>query len=126
MTFARWVFRGAGIYGLLALLPMYFLEQQHGVMFPPAITHPEHYYGFVGVAVAWQVAFLIIATDPARYRPLMTACVIEKVTYGVATIVLFAQGRVPGMVLGTGLIDLTLCALFVASWRATTQPAQGT
>ena len=68
MTFARRVLRGAGIYGLLALLPMYFLEQRQGVDFPPPITHPEFYYGFVGVAVAWQVAFLIMSTDPARYR----------------------------------------------------------
>jgi hypothetical protein len=38
---------------------------------PPAITHPEFYYGFVGVATTWQVTFLIIRRDPKRYRPLM-------------------------------------------------------
>lgn len=119
MTFARRVFRWAGLYGLLALLPMYFLERRQGVDFPPPITHPEFYYGFVGVAVAWQVAFLIVATDPARYRPLMLVGVLEKASYGLATIALFALGRVHAMVLGTGLIDLVLGALFVAAYRAT-------
>jgi hypothetical protein len=38
---------------------------------PPAITHSEFYYGFVGFAMTWQVAFLIIRRDPKRYRPLM-------------------------------------------------------
>ncbi len=118
MTFARRVLRGAGIYGLLALLPMYFLEQRQGHDFPPPITHPEFYYGFVGVAVAWQVAFLIMSTDPVRYRPLLLAGVLEKSSYGLATIALFALGRVHALVLGTGLIDLVLGALFVAAYRA--------
>ena len=38
---------------------------------PPLITHPGFYYGFVGCALAWQVAFCFIATNPVRYRPLM-------------------------------------------------------
>lgn len=36
-----------------------------------ALTHPEFYYGFVGVAVLWQVVFVLLARDPFRYRPLM-------------------------------------------------------
>ena len=71
MRFARWVFRLAGIYGLIVLLPQYFLEERIGRDDPPPITHPEHFYAFLGVAVAWQVAFLVIAQDPIRYRPIM-------------------------------------------------------
>ena len=66
MVFARRVFGVAGIYGLLVLLPQYFTEAKTGADFPPPITHPEYYYGFVGVAVAWQVLFLILARDPHR------------------------------------------------------------
>jgi hypothetical protein len=40
--------------GLLALLPQYFLEAGNGLDFPPAINHPEYYFGFIGVAVVWQ------------------------------------------------------------------------
>src|SRR5687768_7041494 len=61
MTFARRVFLGAAIYGLIVLLPQYFLEEKTGRDFPPPITHVEYYYGFIGVAVAWQIVFLIIS-----------------------------------------------------------------
>ena len=70
MIFARRVFLIAGIYGLLVLLPLYFMEARIGRDQPPAITHPEYFYGFLGVAVSWQVAFLVISRDPVRFRPL--------------------------------------------------------
>lgn len=118
-VFARRAFKAAGVYGLLVLLPMYFLEERQGRDFPPPITHPELYYGFIGVAVAWQVAFLIIATDPVRYRPLMLAAVLEKATYGVAVWVLHALGRIHVVNLLFGTIDLVLGTLFVLAYRAT-------
>ena len=49
--------------------PNYFLETRLGEDYPPAITHPEFFYGFVGTCLAWQLAYLLIATDPVRYRP---------------------------------------------------------
>ena len=116
MTFARWLFRIAGVYGLLVLLPMYFMEERIGQEQPPAITHPEHFYGFLGVAVAWQVAFLIIGQDPLRYRPLMLAGVFEKFSFGVAALVLYGQQRLAGQVLLFGSIDLVLGVLFIIAW----------
>lgn len=116
--FARWVYRIAGIYGLIVLLPQYALEDRIGRDDPPAITHPEYFYGFVGVAVSWQVAFLVIATDPLRYRPLMIATVLEKAAFGLAVPILFAQGRASGTLLAFGIVDLALGLLFVAAyWR---------
>ncbi|GMU66290.1 MAG: hypothetical protein AMXMBFR36_25640 [Acidobacteriota bacterium] len=119
MNFARRVFRIAAIYGILALAPQYFLEDKVGRDFPPPITHPEHFYGFVGVALAWQFLFLLIAKDPVRFRPAMPVAVVEKLAFGGAAVVLYALGRIPTAVLGVGLIDLVLAALFVAAWRAT-------
>jgi len=119
MKFARWVYSAAGIYGILCLAPFLFLEDKIGRDYPPAITHPEHYYGFVGTALAWQLAFLIIARDPVRFRPLMLATLVEKGIFGIATIVLFSQQRIPGLVLGFGLTDLTLGLLFLASYLKT-------
>ena len=78
MIFARRVFMAAGIYGLLVLLPQYLLETKTGMDFPPAITHPEYYYGFIGVGVAWQVAFLLIARNPGGLRPLMIPAILVK------------------------------------------------
>jgi hypothetical protein len=117
--FARRVFTGAGVYGLVALLPLYFLAARIGRDTPPAITHQEYFYGFVGVAVAWQLAFLAIGRDPLRYRPLMIPAVFEKLAFGVPATILYTQGNLSGSVLLFGLIDLTLGALFLAAWRAT-------
>ena len=116
--FARRVFTGAGVYGLVVLLPQYFLATRIGHDTPPAITHLEYFYGFTGVAVAWQFVFLMIGRDPERYAPIMLPAVLEKLAFGVPAIILYAQGRLPGSVLVFGLLDLTLGALFLASWRA--------
>lgn len=119
MRFARWTYLVAGVYGLLVMVPQYFLESRNGVDFPPPINHPEYYYGFIGVAVAWQIAFLIISRDPQRYRPLMIAAVVEKYSYGFAVLILYAQGRIAVAVLVTGLIDLILGTLFAVSFKKT-------
>lgn len=42
MKLAKWVFLVSGIYGLVVLIPQYFLESKNGVDYPPAITHPEN------------------------------------------------------------------------------------
>jgi len=127
MIFSRWVFRIAGVYGALALVPQYFMEEHVGRIYPPAITHPEYFYGFIGVAVAWQVAFLVIAQDPTRYRLLMIPAFLEKATFGLATVVLFTLGRIQASLLGFGIVDLVLGILFlVAFWRSTSRDEQVT
>lgn len=73
VEFARRVFFWAGIYGVLVIAPQYFLEQRVGQEYPPAITHPEYFYGFVGVGLAWQIAFLLMSRDPIGMRPVMLA-----------------------------------------------------
>jgi hypothetical protein len=119
MKFAKVVFMAAGIYGLLALLPQYFMEEYNGRNYPPVITHPEYYYGFLGVAVAWQAAFLVLAKDPVRFRPMMIPAVLEKLSFGVAAVILYLQQRVPPIIVGFGLLDLMLAALFVAAYVKT-------
>lgn len=119
MKFARRVYLIAGIYGLLVLLPQYFLRARIGNDMPPEITHPEFYYGFVGVAVAWQVLFLILATDPRRFRPMMIPAVLEKASFGVAVVVLVAQGQTAMPMLAAALVDLTFGVLFVLAFFRT-------
>jgi hypothetical protein len=117
--FARWTFGIAGTYGIVVLLPQYFMEARIGRDFPPPITHPEHFYGFIGVALAWQFVFLLIAREPARYRSLMAIAVLEKLAFGPATLVLYAQGRAAAQVAIVGSIDLLLGAFFLASFLLT-------
>ena len=73
--FARRVYTVAGIYGLIVMLPQYFMADRIGRDTPPPITHPEYFYGFIGVVVAWQIAFLVMARDPQRFRALMPVTV---------------------------------------------------
>lgn len=124
MRFARWTFLIAGIYGLLALVPMYFMESQIGLDTPPAITHPEFFYGFVGVAVAFQLVFIIISTDPQKYRPIMLAAIVEKLSFAIAAGMLLAQGRLAGMIIIGAAIDLLLGLLFVVAWYRTGRSGQ--
>lgn len=117
--FASRVYTGAAIYGILVLAPQYFMEGRIGRDYPPAITHPEHFYGFVGVALVFQFVFLLIARDPQRYRALMPLTWLEKLAFGLPALVLFQQGRLAPEVLAAGLIDLFLCVLFVMAYRRT-------
>lgn len=124
MLFSKWTFRLAGVYGLFVMIPQYFLEKKIGLDRPPAITHPEYFYGFVGLAVVWQVVFLVISTSPEKYRALMIPSILEKLSFGIPAMILYAQGRLSGAVLVFGFVDLTLGALFAVSWVKSI-PARG-
>jgi hypothetical protein len=115
--FARRVYTFAGIYGVLVMLPQYFLEDRIGRDTPPAITHPEYFYGFIGIVLAWQLAFLVIGRDPTRFRALMPVTVLEKLAFALPVALLYAQGRVPQTTLLFGGIDLVLGVLFFVSYR---------
>lgn len=116
MKFAKITFLVAAIWGLLELTPLYFMFNVIGRQDPPAITHPAFYYGFLGVALSWQVGFLIIAADPVRLRPIIPAAILEKFTYAATLIVLYAQGRLHASDLPFGVVDLLLGTLFVMAW----------
>jgi hypothetical protein len=119
MRFAKIVFLVAGIYGLLILAPIYFLENKIGRETPPAITHPEYFYGFLGAGLAWQVLFLVLARDPVRYRAMIPPSILEKVTWGIALIVLFSERRLPFSVLAIGSVDWIFALLFLVAYVKT-------
>lgn len=119
MKFAKVVFLVAGIWGVLVLTPLYFMFNMIGRQDPPAITHPAFYYGFVGAALAWQIAFFVIAKDPVRFRPMIIPSVIEKFSYAIALFVLFLHSRLHGTDLTFGAVDLMFGLLFVAAFFQT-------
>lgn len=119
MKFAKYTFLVAGIYGLLALVPQYFLEKKIGIDTPPAITHPEFFYGFVGVAIAFQLVFLVISRDPQKYRLLILPSIVEKFSFAIPAAILFAAGRLDAQMFAAGMIDAVLGLLFIASWFKT-------
>ncbi len=116
MKFARYTFLIAAIYGLLILLPYFFLESQVGTYAPPAITHPEFYYGFLGVASVFQLIFIVIAFDPSSFRVLIPIAILEKLSFGITCVALYFAGRMEAspFFIG-GMIDLVLAALFTAA-----------
>jgi hypothetical protein len=118
MRFARWAFTAAGIYGLVVLTPFLFLERQ--VAAPAAgLVHPEYFYGFLVVAIACQLLFLLIGRDPARLRPAMIAAVLEKLPFGLLVPVLWMQGRVQTPVVMLSSLDLVWGTLFIVAWLTT-------
>ena len=119
MKFAKVIFWIAGGWGVLVLTPLYFIFDMIGRQDPPPITHPAFYYGFVGVALAWQFAFFVIGSDPARFRPLMILSALEKFIYGVTLLVLFLQGRLHGTDLMLGGVDTLLGVLFLVAFVKT-------
>jgi hypothetical protein len=119
MKFAKVVFWVAGIWGLVVITPLYFMFDLIGKQDPPAITHPGFYYGFVGCALAWQIAFLIIGVNPVRLRPMMIPSMVEKFTFGVAVVALVVNGRMHRTDLVFAGTDLALGVLFVAAFVKT-------
>lgn len=119
MKFAKYTFLVSGVYGLIVLLPQFFLESWIGQVQSPAITHPEFFYGFICVAVAFQFVFLTISRDPVRYRPLMLVSLVEKFPFLIAVIVLHTQSRVGDQMLAAALIDGVWGLLFIASYFKT-------
>jgi hypothetical protein len=99
--------------------PLYFLEARIGEQQPPPITHPEYFYGFVGVTLVFQLPFLVISRDPVRYRPIMLMSVLEKASYFIAIPILYAAGRVPFIVLVGSLFDFVWGCLFAMSYVKT-------
>ncbi len=57
-----------------------------------------------------------------RYRPIMLSVVVEKATFGFATIALFLEERLPTAMLVFGLIDLVLGTLFIVAWWKVRKP----
>jgi hypothetical protein len=119
MKFARITFRVAAVWGVLTITPLYFLFDMIGRQDPPPITHPGFFYGFVGVTLAWQIAFFFIASDPTRYRPLMIPSILEKLSYVVAVVVLVAQSRMRSSDMVFASVDLLLAILFVIAYFKT-------
>jgi hypothetical protein len=118
MKFARWAFTLAGIYGLIVLTPLFFLEDAVARASTP-ISHPIYYYGFAGVALAFQVLFLLIGRDPARMRSAMIPSIIEKLAFPAAAWPLYLSGRADFATTLFATVDLALAFIFLAAWIAT-------
>ncbi len=108
MRFVRIIFVAAAAWGFLALIPG---------LFAPAGPQPEYYYGFIGLALVFQLVFVMIAFDPARYRALIPVAILEKLSFFLPVTILYTQGRVAtGSVFYGAMVDGLLMLLFALAW----------
>ena len=119
-TFARTVFTAAGVWGFAVLTPLYFSFDAIGRFYPPQITHPDFFYGFVGVALTWQVVFLLIGRDPVGLRAIMLPAMLEKFVYVSTLSVLYTRGSLSGSQFSVAVPDFVLGVLFAIAWSKIT------
>jgi hypothetical protein len=124
MKFAKIVFRIAGVWGILVLTPLFFLPDEINRRFPPPITHPQYYYGFVALAWVFQLIFFVIATDPIRFRPLVIPAILEKAGFVLTCVVLLLRGKITSGEASGAAADLLLGILFICAFFTTrTKPS---
>ena len=119
MSFAKVVFRVAGIWGIAVLTPLYFLVDLTGRRYAAPVDYPQFFYGFLSVAMAWQIAFLVIGSSPARFRPLMIPSIVEKLGHVAGVAVLYGQGRLSVADATAAGPDLLLAVLFIVAFAMT-------
>ena len=108
MKFVRIIFAVAAAWGFVALVPGLFAE---------AGPRPEYYYGFIGLALVFQLIFILIALYPARYRALIPIAILEKLSFFLPVAILYQQGRVAmGPVFVGAMVDGLLMLLFALAW----------
>ena len=119
MRFARTVFVGAGIWGIAVLTPLYWLIDVTGRSYAPPADYPQFFYGFLSVAMAWQIAFLIIGINPLFFRALMIPSIVEKFGWVATLAVLYSQSRIPALDAQAAIPDLALGILVVVAYART-------
>ncbi len=96
-----------------------WLENSIGQQTPPPITHPEYFYGFIGVGLAWQLLFLVLSSDPAKYRAMILPSIAEKISFGVALVILRFEHRIAASTMLVGSVDWVFAFLFLAAYFKT-------
>ena len=119
MKFAKLVFTGAGIWGVVVLTPFYWLVDVTGRHYAPPTDYPHFFFGFFSVAMAWQIAFFVIGSNPGRFRPIMIPSMLEKFGHVLTVAVVYAQGRIGVNDAQQAVPDFLLGVLFVVAFVKT-------
>jgi hypothetical protein len=125
MRFAKYVFIGAGIWGIAVLTPLFWLVDITGRQYPPPNDYPQFFYGFIAVAMAWQIAFIVIGSNPLRYRAFMIPAMIEKFGYVSLLFLLYGRSRIPAIDVQPAIPDGLIGILFVVAFFMTRHAVRG-
>jgi hypothetical protein len=124
MRFARFAFIAAGLWGIVVLTPLYWLFDLTGRSYSPPTDYPHFFYGFLSVAMAWQVAFLVIGSNPQRYRPVMIPAMLEKLGHVGGVAMLYGKARISVTDAQAAVPDLLLAILFMVAFAKTRAPGR--
>ena len=116
------IFKGAGIYGIIVMILLLVAPTQ--VLNEPTVIHPEYYFGFVMVGLVWQIAFLVVGSDPVRFRPIMPVCMCEKFFYITLLTFLIMTHRTPERMWPAVVLDGLVGCAFIYAWRITPKSPQ--
>ena len=108
MRFATWSFALAGLYGLAATISLYFQA--------PLEPASQWLFAFAGAAAATQLLYLLIASDPARYRAAIPIGIVSKLSFALPLALLYARGALPAASFAFALIDVALALLFAINF----------
>jgi hypothetical protein len=101
------------------ITPLYFLVDLTGRQYAAPVDYPQFFYGFLSVAMAWQIAFLAIGSSPSRFRPLMIPSIVEKLGHVAGVAVLYGQGRLSVPDATAAGPDMLLAVLFIVAFAMT-------
>jgi hypothetical protein len=90
-----------------------------GRQYDAPVAYPHFFYGFIGVALAWQIVFLVIGANPTRFRALMIPAMLEKFGYVATLAVLYGQGRIAPVDAQAAVPDGLLGLLFILAFLKT-------
>jgi hypothetical protein len=124
MKFAKVVFIAGGVWGIAALAPFYWLVDISGRRYAAPVDYPQFFWGFFSVALAWQLAFLLIGSNPLRFRPLMVPAIVEKFGFIVTLAVLLSHGRITSADALAAIPDAVVGLSFIAAFAATSSEAR--
>lgn len=119
MKFARIVFLFAGVWGIAVVTPLFFLVDVTGRRYATPSEYPQFFYGFLAITLAWQIGFLVIGSDPQRFRPLMIPGIVEKMGYVSTLLALYGQGRLSPADFSPFAPDFTIGLFFIAAFVKT-------
>lgn len=100
-------FAVAAAYGLIATLSLYA---------GPALgADTLMRYAFAGAAAATQLAYLLIARDPIRYRMLIPVGIASKISFAVPAALVATRTGADGL-LAAAALDLLLATFFAIAF----------
>src|SRR5262245_22573000 len=119
MRFARIEFVAAGLWGIAILSVVLLLREAIAAQHSSPIADPEFFYGFLAVTFAWQIAFLVIGSNPSRFRLMMIPGALEKFGYMLIVGGLYWTDRITGTDAALVTPDLAWGVLFMIAFAKT-------